>query len=699
MDQFLSRGREDGQQAPEDLLQLLYLIPVGIVKFKADGEIDLINPRASEFLLRVNGDYGLSNLYAALSSPLPDLGSRVKGFVDASGLIGDEVRLSFGSATFSLNIHKIDELCYVAILQDISELSKLNARLQQENQRRKHQAVRIRTIGRQFREALNNISQGVCMFDAEQRVIIASQPFCAIYKLTPDQVRPGTTLRQILEHRHLRGTDFGQDTAKYVLTKPTLENETNRLVDGRLIAIARHPLSNGGWVSTHADITERSQTDERIAFMAHHDQLTGLPNRVLLSEKLEEAATQMRRKGDTFSVLMLDLDKFKNVNDTLGHPIGDDLLKAVADRLKSSLRKGDILARLGGDEFGIIQRGNESQRESAIALALRIEETLSRPFCLDGHTVNIGASIGIAMALDTTSVPHDLLKQADLALYRTKSDRRGCFSFFSPDLLKRAEARRLLEVEMREAMQRNEFELHYQPIIDVETLGVAGVEALVRWRHPSEGLIPPDQFIPLAEETGLIIPLGDWILRQACADAVKWPENVKVAVNLSAVQFRKGNLIEVILCALVESGLNPRRLELEITESVLLDDDEAHLATITQLKNLGVTFALDDFGTGYSSLSYLTRFPFHKIKIDKSFTQGVLNRRDCKAVVASTLALAKGLGTVTTAEGIETEEQLRYMRQAGVDLAQGYLFGRPLPFAQLDLRNANLRKAPREMVA
>jgi len=684
MDRFLSRADADGQQLPENLLQLLYLIPVGIVSFRADGEIDLINPRASEFLLRVDGDNGLSNLYAALASQLPDLGSRVRDFVDGTGPIGDEVRLSFGSASFSLNIHKIDELSYVAILQDISQLTRLNARLQQGNQRQKHQAVKIRTIGRQFREALNNISQGVCMFDAEQRIIVASQPFCAIYKLTPDQVRPGTTMRELLEHRHLRGTDFGQDTAKYVLTKPMPENETNRLVDGRLIAIARHLLSNGGWVSTHADITERSRTDERIAFMALHDQLTGLPNRAMLAEKLEEAATQMRRKGDSFSVLMLDLDKFKYVNDTLGHPVGDDLLKAVADRLKSSLRKGDILARLGGDEFGIIQRGNENQRESAVALALRIEEGLSRPFCLDGNTVHIGASIGIAMALDTTSAPHDLLKQADLALYRTKADRRGCFSFFSPDLLKRAEARRLLDVEMREAMQRNEFELHYQPIIDAATLGVAGVEALVRWRHPSEGLVPPDQFIPLAEETGLINPLGEWILQQACADAAKWPENIKVAVNLSAVQFRKGNLIEVILCALVESGLNPRRLELEITESVLLDGDEDHMATIRQLKNLGVTFALDDFGTGYSSLSYLTRFPFDKVKIDKSFTQGYGKRAGCEAVVSSVIVLARGMNMVTTAEGVETEDQYRRLREAGVTLVQGYLFGRPVLPSQLD---------------
>jgi predicted signal transduction protein with EAL and GGDEF domain len=315
---------------------------------------------------------------------------------------------------------------------------------------------------------------------------------------------------------------------------------------------------------------------------------------------------------------------------------------------------------------------------------LRIEETLSGPFCLDGHTVEIGASIGIAMALDSTTVPHDLLKQADLALYRTKSDRRGSFSFFSPDLLKRAEARRLLEVEMREAMKRNEFELHYQPVIDVSTLGVAGVEALVRWRHPSEGLVPPDQFIPLAEETGLINPLGEWILRQACADAVKWPENVKVAVNLSAVQFRKGNLIDVVLRALVESGLNPRRLELEITESVLLTGDEDYLVTISQLKELGVTFALDDFGTGYSSLSYLTRFPFDKIKIDKSFTQGYGKHASCEAVVASVIVLARGMKMVTTAEGVETEEQYRRLRRAGVTLVQGYLFGRPVPPSQLN---------------
>jgi EAL domain-containing protein (putative c-di-GMP-specific phosphodiesterase class I) len=263
-------------------------------------------------------------------------------------------------------------------------------------------------------------------------------------------------------------------------------------------------------------------------------------------------------------------------------------------------------------------------------------------------------------------------------------------------MLEMAHTQRSAENELREAITREEFELHYQPVADAKTRLLCGVEALVRWRHPTKGIIGPDQFIPLAESTGLIVPLGDWVLQRACTDAASWPAHIKVAINLSAVQFKKGNLFDVILCTLVETGLAPERLELEITETALLENQEAHLATIRQLKNLGISIALDDFGTGYSSLNYLTIFPFDKIKIDKSFTQGVLNRRDCKAVVASTLALAQGLGTVTTAEGVETEGQLEYMREAGVDLVQGYLLGRPVPVSQLDVHNENL---PKEMVA
>ncbi|MFZ1170286.1 MAG: EAL domain-containing protein [Bradyrhizobium sp.] len=455
-------------------------------------------------------------------------------------------------------------------------------------------------------------------------------------------------------------------------------------------------MAEGGWLATHEDITERRRAEAEIIHLARHDALTELPNRVEFNVKLEEASKRLKRNGGTITVMMIDLDKFKVVNDTLGHPAGDKLLIEVGKRLQSTVRETDVLARLGGDEFAIIQEDAPNQHEAAIALALRIVDAISRPFDLNGNRASLGVSIGIVLAPEHEADPEGLLKRADLALYDAKANGRNDYRFFGNELLEVADTQRTAENELRDAIERKEFELHYQPVVDAKSRMLCGVEALVRWRHPGKGLIGPDKFVPLAESTGLIAPLGEWILRQACADAVSWPAHVKLAINISAIQFKKDNLFEIILATLVETGFAPGRLELEITETSLLENQEAHLTTIRQLKNLGISMALDDFGTGYSSVNYLANFPFDKIKIDKSFTQGVLSRRDCKAVVASTLALAQGLGTVTTAEGVETEDQLEYMRDAGVDLVQGYLFGRPVPISQLDL-HATL--SPREMVA
>ena len=451
-------------------------------------------------------------------------------------------------------------------------------------------------------------------------------------------------------------------------------------------------MAGGGWVATHEDITERRRAEAEIVHLARHDVLTGLANRAEFNTKLEEASRRLKRSGGTVTVMMLDLDKFKAVNDTLGHPAGDQLLVEVGRRLQSTLRETDVLARLGGDEFAIIQEGGTSQHEGAIALALRIMSAISQPFDLDGQMASVGTSIGIAMAPEHGVEPEELLKSADLALYNAKDNGRNRFRLYQATMRKVAQTQQSAENELRDAIAREEFELHYQPVMDLNTRLLCGVEALIRWRHPVKGLIPPDRFIPLAESTGLIVPLGEWVLQRACADAASWPAHLKIAVNISAVQFKKGNLFDVILCTLVETGLAPERLELEITETSLLENQEAHLVTIRQLKNLGISLALDDFGTGYSSMTYLTNFPFDKIKIDKSFTQGALNRRECAAVVSSVLALAQGLGTITTAEGIETEQQLEYMREAGVDLAQGYFIGRPVPIAQLDLNNTPLAR-------
>jgi diguanylate cyclase (GGDEF)-like protein len=434
-------------------------------------------------------------------------------------------------------------------------------------------------------------------------------------------------------------------------------------------------------LKTRAD-EDRDQI-HRVLFLAHHDQLTGLCNRAQFTLALDKAISQLGRPEECFSVLVLDLNKFKNVNDTFGHPVGDELLKQVANRLKASLRDTDLVARLGGDEFAILQSATSNQREAAIALSLRIEELLCAAFDLNGHSVSIGTSIGIALAPEHGTIPSDLLRKADLALYKAKSDTGSAFAFFTADMLHAVDARRLMESELHSALEREEFELHYQPVIDAKTNRICAVEALVRWRHPVKGLVPPDQFIPLAEETGLIIPIGQWILEKACTDAATWPDDVAIAVNLSAVQFKRGDLFDVILCSLVESGLKPSRLELEITETVLLENEQEFLSVIRQLKNVGITIALDDFGTGYSSLSYLTKFPFDRIKIDRSFTQGIGKRPDCDAIISSVLTLARGLNISITAEGVETGEQAALLRNAGVDLLQGYLFGRPVRLHEL----------------
>jgi diguanylate cyclase (GGDEF)-like protein len=432
------------------------------------------------------------------------------------------------------------------------------------------------------------------------------------------------------------------------------------------------------------DVTERKKAEQRVAFLAHHDALTGLANRAALTQKIDEAAARQRRRGEPFSVLLLDLDRFKQVNDTLGHPAGDILLTKVAARLKSLLRETDVLARLGGDEFAIIQAGEPDQREAAKALADRVIGALGKPFDIEGGDISIGTSIGIALAPEHDVGSDSLLKMADLALYRAKSAGRNGYRFFDAEMSEVANARQEIESDLRRAILHNELELHYQPIIDAKTLKISGAEALVRWRHPTKGVIAPDLFIPLAEETGLITQIGDWVLRAACSEAATWPAGVKVAVNLSVVQFHKTDLPEAVMRVLADTGLSPDRLELEITETALIESAAECLPALRKFKDLGITIALDDFGTGYSSLSQLAMFPFDKIKIDKSFTQNLTKRSECAAIISATLTLAQSLDIATTAEGVETVDQFRLLRLAGVNSLQGYLFKRPGPAAEID---------------
>jgi diguanylate cyclase (GGDEF)-like protein len=555
-------------------------------------------------------------------------------------------------------------------------------------------AAELEVMNTRFSSALDNMAQGLCMFDGNQRLTVWNDRYVELLSMPAHLLKVGTPLHEILASRVATGMRLKPDDpavkakVKELLALPPDASRTDELLDGKIVMLTRQPMAGGGWVTLIEDITERRRAEAEIVHLARHDVLTGLANRAEFNARLEEASRRLIRNGGSVTVMMIDLDRFKAVNDTLGHLAGDQLLSEVARRLQASVRDIDVLARLGGDEFAIIQEGGADQREGAVALALRIISAISVPFDLNGHQVEVGTSIGIAMAPEDGVEPDELLKRADLALYSVKSSGRNDFCLFRNEMLEIVNTQQSAERELREAIANGEFELHYQPVVDVKTRELRGVETLVRWRHRDKGMIAPDHFIPLAESTGLIVPLGEWILNQACGDAANWPAHVKVAVNISAIQFKKGNLFEVILGALVKTGLQPERLELEITETSLLENQEAHLTTIRQLKNLGLSIALDDFGTGFSSINYLTIFPFDKIKIDKSFTRGILSRADCKAVVASTLALAQGLGIVTTVEGVETEEQFDYMHNAGVELAQGYLFGRPVPIAEFGRASA-----------
>ena len=597
--------------------------------------------------------------------------------------------------SFQIKHRSLPDGGWVATHEDITDRSRQeNAILEQSRE--------LARINMQFDAALSNMAQGLCMFDGEKRLVVWNERYAKLYQMPPDLLKVGAPHEAIIADRVSRGLLKGETSTRQKLAKldrlpkDTASSRVDEFADGRFILVTRQPMADGGWLATHEDVTERRRAEAEIVHLARHDPLTGLANRAEFNARLEGACRRLKRSGGTVTVMMVDLDKFKSVNDTFGHPAGDRLLVEVGRRLRSTARETDLVARLGGDEFAVIKEGGADPHEGAIALALRIIDAISRPFDLSGQAASIGASIGIVLGPEHETDPEGLLKRADLALYDAKSNGRNDYRFFRNELLEVARSQRTAESELREAIEREDFELYYQPVVDAKTRTLCGVEALVRWRHPTKGLISPDKFVPLAETTGLIGPLGEWILRRACADAAAWPAHIKLAVNISAVQFKKGNLFEVMLRTLMETGFAPERLELEITETSLLENQEAHLTTIRQLKNLGISMALDDFGTGYSSVNYLANFPFDKIKIDKSFTQGVLSRRDCKAVVASTLALAQGLGTVTTAEGVETEEQLEYLCAAGVDLVQGYLFGRPAPISQLDLKAI---RALKDMVA
>jgi diguanylate cyclase (GGDEF)-like protein len=543
----------------------------------------------------------------------------------------------------------------------------------------KQQEERLRQTNLRLDAALDNMSQGLCLYDAQDQLKVVNRKFFEIFGLPRGHVQPGITFRHIMELSVAAGNHAGKTVDELLAERSELiklhrsGTQYYELSGGRVIASACSPTSDGGWVATYEDVTVRRQAEAKIMHMARHDALTGLPNRTLFHETMKRAL----ERGEHLAVLFLDLDRFKSINDTLGHAIGDALLCEVTKRLQAAASAADTVARLGGDEFSIVQIG--ARPTDASELAGRIIESLSTVFDVHEHQVLIGTSIGIAVAPTDGNEPDQLLRNADMALYRAKSEGRGTFHFFQSDMDKRMQARRSLELDLRKAIANGEFEIHYQPILFLQTGKVSGFEALLRWKHPERGHISPAEFIPLAEETGLILPLGEWVLRTACTQAAHWPEPVGVAVNLSAMQFKGRNLVQLTLNALAGSGLAARRLDLEITESVLLHDEANTLSVLHQLREIGVQISMDDFGTGYSSLAYLRNFPFDKIKIDRSFVREMLVRKDCQAIVRAVVGLARSLGITTIIEGIETKEQLEIAKLEGCDEGQGWLFAKAMP--------------------
>src|SRR5450759_5376887 len=535
--------------------------------------------------------------------------------------------------------------------------------------------------------ALNNMSQGLVMFDSSARLVVCNKRYLDMFGLSSETVKPGCTIREVLDQRVATGgfrADYVEayraDLLAAVAHGATFSKIT-KVPDGRVISIVNQPTTDGGWVATHEDITARLLAEEKIKHLAHYDALTDLPNRVTFYERMETALSRQRR-SEFVAVLSLDLDRFKSVNDTLGHPVGDLLLQAAADRMRSCVRSEDLVARLGGDEFAIVQ-GSSTQSSDVSALATRLIEAVGAPYDLDGHQVIVGTSVGSAVAPTDGNKPDQLMKNADLALYRAKANGGGAFRFFEAEMDARMQARHALELDLRKAIVNGEFELYYQPIIDVKTKQITSCEALLRWHHPERGMVSPVEFIPVAEHTGLIVPLGEWVLRQACAEAVRWPKHVTIAVNLSPAQFKSRNLVPTVVNALAASGLPATRLELEITELVLVQENEGAFAILHQLRDLGIKIAMDDFGTGYSSLGYLRSFPFDKIKIDQSFIQDLPAKQDSVAIVRAVVGLSSSLGITTTAEGVETEEQLATLTAEGCNEFQDFLFSLPKTAADI----------------
>ena len=550
--------------------------------------------------------------------------------------------------------------------------------------------------------ALDNMANGLSVWNKDRQLVLANARLGDVLGLPPDGIRVGMSFREFQTVRHVAG-DFGHADFEVVyqkrlghLNRHEPMSFVDNLPNNRVVRVSQRPMDDGGRVVTYEDMTEQHAASTRISFMAHYDALTGLPNRVLFDQRLGEALEAAKLTSGTVAVFGLDLDRFKPVNDMHGHAVGDKLLVAVAKRLQALLRDTDVVARLGGDEFAVMLPLAREADLACLATAERIVSHLSEPFTIGEQTIDIGVSVGIALHPADGDTGEELLRCADIAMYRAKEGGRSTFRVFEPFMDEDLQARRSIERDLRMAIDQGCLELHYQPLVCCKTGTPEGYEALLRWQHPVRGAVPPSVFVPLAEETGLILRLGQWVLETACRDAAGWVEPVMVAVNLSPLQFRQPDLATTVLSTLRWAGLDPSRLEIEITEGILMDDPARAVETLTALRDAGVRVSLDDFGTGYSSLSYLREFPLDKIKIDKSFILDMASDSQSASIVEALVSLAHTLDLTVTAEGVETAEQLAALQRHLCDQVQGFLLGRPSPYER---GPAAIEVEPEDLVA
>ncbi|MGE7413710.1 putative bifunctional diguanylate cyclase/phosphodiesterase [Methylobacterium tarhaniae] len=655
-------------------------MPIGVSLFDADLRLIAVNDRLGELvglppdLMRLGTPLERMIRASAGTGNFPHLNPD-EAWASVSARIAQRIRLRRerhlpGGVLLTTTIAPLPDGSTLVLHEDATDRARADAKLAEQKSRLDH--------------ALTHMSHGLVLFDAAHRVTVVNRQFLDLYGLSPETVHPGITAEELIHRRTEAGNFPGltpEEAWRQVserLASRTRYRLDQTLVDGRVIAVTYAPAPEGGFVTVHEDVTAAKRAEAQIVHMARHDALTGLPNRALLHEGLAEA---LARGGGVTAVLCLDLDRFKAVNDTLGHAVGDKLLCQVTARLNAVIRNEAegglaILARLGGDEFALVLR--PTTRFRAGRLAGRLIEAVARDYEIDGKRIAVGLSAGIALTPTDGQDPEGLLRAADMALYRAKAEGRGIHRFFEPAMDVAIQTRRGVELDLRTALAEQQFALAFQPFLGLAANRIAGFEALVRWHHPARGVVSPAAFVPVAEETGMIVPLGEWVLRQACREAARWPQALRVSVNLSPVQFRSGDIDATVIAALREANLDPHRLELEITEGVLLQEDASTLAILHRLKGLGVRIAMDDFGTGYSSLGYLRAFPFDKIKIDRAFVADLSVRPDALAIVRAVTTLADSMGMTTTAEGVETEEQLAHLRGAGCTEVQGYLISRPV---------------------